>query len=319
MDQQAYWIWLSKTKTIEEHQKRMYITQKEQPSVIYKHYAEKSNPIALDYAKSVIQTNAIHGIKMITPDDERYSAGMSIVLYYIGKPFLGNTAAVVGTRKCTANGYYYTMEIVRKLIDQNVAINSGLAYGIDAIAHKTALSKGGITQAYLAHGLDQCYPKPHQQLLNRIIKTGCVYSTYEVGISAQKYRFLERNTLMASLSDEVIVVEAGESSGAFYTGREAFNLNKRVSTIKGPDDSNKCSGNNRLIEMGANQLHIALEGFDESDNEIVNFIKMQPSTIEALMTYTGLSTPTLESWLLEFEYRRWIVQKADGKWHYNGW
>jgi len=319
MDQQAYWIWLSKTKTIDENQKSRYITQKEQPSVIYKHYAGKSDDKALDYAKSVIKNNVTHGIKMITPDDERYSAGMPIVLYYLGNPFKGNTAAVVGTRKCTANGYYYTMEIVKKLIDQGIAINSGLAYGIDAIAHNTALSKGGITQAYLAHGLDLCYPKPHQQLLNRIIKTGCVYSAYEIGISAQKYRFLERNRLMASLSDEVIVVEAGESSGAFYTGNEALKLNKKVSTIKGPDNSDKCSGNNRLITMGAKQLHMALEGFDESDKGIVSYIKMRPRTIEALISYTGLSTPTLERWLLEFEYRRWIIQKSDGKWHYNGW
>lgn len=319
MDQHAYWIWLSKTKTIDENQKRRYITQKEQPFILYKHYAGKSDSIALEYAKSVIQNNLNHGIKMITPDDKRYFAGMPIVLYYIGKPFLGNTAAVVGTRKCTANGYYYTMEIVKQLTAEGIAINSGLAYGIDAIAHIAAITNRGITQAYLAHGLDQCYPKPHQQLLNRIIKTGCVFSAYEIGISAQKYRFLERNRLMASLSDEVIVVEADESSGAYYTGNQALKLNKKVSTIKGPEDSGKCSGNNRLITLGAKQLHIALEDFNDSDKGIVSFIKMRPRTIEALFSYTGLSTPTLERWLLEFEYRRWIIKKSDGKWHYNGW
>ncbi len=319
MDQQAYWIWLSKTKTIDENQKRRYITQKEHPAVIYKHYARKSDLTEFDYAKSIIQNNVIHGIKMITPDDELSSEEMPIVLYYIGKPYKGSTAAVVGTRKCTANGYYYTMEIVKVLIDQDVAINSGLAYGIDAIAHNTALSKGGITQAYLAHGLDQCYPKLHQQLLKKIIKVGCVYSAYEIGISAQKYRFLERNRLMASLSDEVFVVEAGESSGAYYTGCEALKLNKKVSTIMGPEDSDKCSGNNRLISLGANKLDLALEDFNESDNRIVNFMKIRPRTFEALISYTGLSTSTLEKVLLELEFRRWIIQKSDGRWHYNGW
>lgn len=170
------------------------------------------------------------------------------------------TIAIIGSRKPTVYGEEVTKRFATALAQRGVVVISGLAYGIDAIAHQAALDAGGTTIAILANGLHRIYPAAHTSLAQRIVVAGgALMSEQAPGVDAHKYHFLARNRLVSGLADAVLVTEATDRSGTFSTVAHALTQNKDVFAIPGPIDSLLSAGPNRLIQQGA---QVALEPED---------------------------------------------------------
>lgn len=183
-------------------------------------------------------------------------------LYYLGNPdCTGPSVAIVGTRRPTTYGIAVTTALAEGLAKRRVCIISGLALGIDALAHKGALNVGGRTVAVLANGLDTITPASHRQLALSILKqNGALLSEYEPGIPPLQFRFLERNRLVAGLADTLIVTEAGRRSGTMNTVMHALSQGKEVYAVPGNISSPMSAGCNTLIEQGATPL-VDIESF----------------------------------------------------------
>lgn len=155
--------------------------------------------------------------------------------------------AIVGARAATGYGEHVAMEISAGLVSRDVAVVSGGAYGIDGMAHRAALASGGVTVAALAGGIDRLYPAGHEALLHRVIDQGLVVSEVPCGTAPTRWRFLQRNRLIAALSRATVVVEAGFRSGALNTARHAASLALPVGAVPGPITSASSSGCHRLL------------------------------------------------------------------------
>jgi DNA processing protein len=165
------------------------------------------------------------------------------------------SVAIVGSRRPSAYGAHVALELAEKLSRRGIVIISGLAYGIDAIAHKGALNAGGTTIAVLAGGLHAVYPRGHEGLARRITDNGgALVSEYEHDALPMKHHFLERNRLVSGLADAVIVVEAGERSGTLSTVTHALEQGRDVFAVPGPITSPQSIGPNRLIQQGAHPV-----------------------------------------------------------------
>lgn len=163
--------------------------------------------------------------------------------------------AIVGTRKPTAYGRQVTAAIASRFAERGAVIISGLAHGVDGIAHEAALRAGGITIAVLPTGLDQIYPSAHRRLAEQIVTgSGALISEYAPGTPPLPYRFLERNRLVSGLADIVIVTEAGIRSGTMNTTMHALEQGKDVYAVPGPITSAMSAGCNALIAQGASPV-----------------------------------------------------------------
>lgn len=175
-------------------------------------------------------------------------------LYFIGNLPKNRvpTVAIVGTRKPTAYGKEVTHQLAYNLAKRDIIIVSGLALGIDGIAHRAALEAHGTTIAVLANGLDTIYPTTHKDLADKIVKNdGAVISEYEPGSKAMPYQFLERNRLVSGLADAVIITEAAAKSGTLNTAMHAIEQGKDVFVVPGNITSPMSSGCNALLKQGA--------------------------------------------------------------------
>ncbi len=171
--------------------------------------------------------------------------------------------AIVGSRKPTPYGIEVTHRLAYDLAKQGIVIVSGLAYGIDAVAHKAALEAGGVTIAVLASGLHRIYPTDHTGLAETIIKSGgAILSEKPLGENARNYDFLKRNRIVSGLVDAVIVTEATEKSGTLSTIGHALDQNKEIFAVPGPITSLLSAGPNKLIQQGA---HVVLQARDILD------------------------------------------------------
>lgn len=160
---------------------------------------------------------------------------------------LSRAIALVGARAATGYGEHVTMEASAGLVDRGYAIVSGAAYGIDGMAHRSALASDGQTIAFLAGGVDRLYPSGHEALLNRIIESGAVISELPPGSAPTRWRFLQRNRLIAAASRATIVLEAGWRSGSINTAGHANDLSRPVGAVPGPVTSPASAGCHRLI------------------------------------------------------------------------
>ncbi|HHM01905.1 MAG TPA: DNA-protecting protein DprA [Caldithrix abyssi] len=159
--------------------------------------------------------------------------------------------AVVGTRVPSAYGKHVTDSLTRELCRQGLVIASGFARGVDTIAHKAALSAGGHTLAVLGNGLDVIYPSENRVLLEPFARKGLRISEYPFGTKPDSGNFPKRNRIISGLSLGVLVVEAGEKSGALLTAMYALDQNREVFAVPGPISSPKSAGTNNLIKQGA--------------------------------------------------------------------
>lgn len=242
--------------------------------------------------------------------------------------------AVVGTRNHTLYGKQVCAEIVSGLAHQGVAIVSGLALGVDGVAHETALNNSGKTIAVLGSGVnkDSIYPAFHQRLAERIIESGsAVISEYPPGFTPTRYSFPARNRIIAGLTLGTLVIEAPTESGSLITAKCALDYNREVMAIPHPLSSIKGEGCNNLIKLGATLIRSAqdvLEALNlknaqqtiekqsltpSSPNEaaILKILSSEPLHIDFIIKQAGLDSQSVTSTLMLMEIKG-IVRNAGG-------
>lgn len=182
------------------------------------------------------------------------------ILYFFGKipEKRQPTVAIVGSRKPTSYGKEVTYQLAYDLAKKGIIIVSGLAFGVDAIAHRATLEAGGTTIGVLAGGLDDIYPASNRDLAKQIIdKGGAIISEYEPGVETREFRLLERNRIVSGLSDAVIVTEAAARSGTLSTVMHALEQGREVFVVPGNITSPLSVGCNNLIKQGAHPITCA--------------------------------------------------------------
>lgn len=201
-------------------------------------------------------------IHVITRNDTNYPRLLNEinqpppVLYVKGEILLEDewSVAIVGTRKLTHYGRQAAEEFSKILADHKITVVSGLARGVDAVAHRSALEAGGRTIAVLGSGVDRIYPAEHKNLAENISNRGAVISDYAPGTPPESSNFPPRNRIIAGLSRATIVIEAGEQSGALITAEFANDQGRDVYALPGSIYSFQSKGTNRLIQQGAKPL-----------------------------------------------------------------
>ncbi len=202
------------------------------------------------------------GIQILTWDDPDYPERLRqinqspFVVYLKGNLIEEDiwSVAVVGTRRFSPYGRQVAEKMVRTLAEQGITIVSGLARGIDGIAHQQALDAGGRTLAVLGSGLDQIYPPEHKGLAENISQQGGLISDYPPGTPPDGSNFPPRNRIISALSKAVLIIEAGQKSGALITANYAAEQGKEVFAVPGKITSPLSMGTNSLIKLGAHPL-----------------------------------------------------------------
>jgi DNA processing protein len=202
------------------------------------------------------------GIQVIIWNDEQYPVRLREidqappVLYVRGVLDLQDewAVAIVGTRRITAYGRQVAERIAVKLANSGITVVSGLALGVDTVAHHATLDAGGRTLAVLGCGVDRLYPPRNRQLAERILESGALLSDYAPGTPPEASNFPPRNRIISGLSLATVVVEASEKSGALITADFAVEQGREVFAVPGSVFSPQSRGPNRLIQNGAHPL-----------------------------------------------------------------
>lgn len=195
--------------------------------------------------------------------------------------------AIVGSRMATSYGEWATSEITALACAQGISIISGGAYGIDAIAHRAALVNCGNTVSVMAGGVDRLYPSGNAELLTRVIEHGAVISEQAPGSNPTKWRFLQRNRLIAALGDATVIIEAGKRSGAINTAHHAETLSRPIGVAPGPMNSPASIGCLNLIKEDPARILISAQDAvnlvtGESEPELFDDMPIGPLETRAL-------------------------------------
>ncbi|MGH7195357.1 MAG: DNA-processing protein DprA [Candidatus Saccharimonadales bacterium] len=182
--------------------------------------------------------------------------------------------AIVGSRKVSSYGRQVTAKIAGDLAAQGIVIISGLALGVDGLAHQAALDAGGQTIAVLPGGLDKIYPASHRQLARKILETGgALVSEYPAGTESFKQNFIARNRLVSGLSGGLLITEAALKSGSLHTARFALEQGHEVMAVPGNITSLTSVGANNLIKSGAHPI--------TSSEDVLNVLGLKPRVEKA--------------------------------------
>ena len=206
-----------------------------------------------------------HDLKLLLPSDPQWPSEFKdlgshspLLIWYRGNlehfNYLDRKVGVVGSRNASHYGQRVTTDVASMLVEENAAIISGGALGIDAVAHRTALKLKGLTIAFMAGSLDCLYPSANYELFDEIGHRGLLLSELAPGSRPTRWRFLQRNRLIAALSDATVVTEAGWRSGSINTVNHACELSRPVFAVPGPITSPASAGCNRLIRDGQANL-----------------------------------------------------------------
>ena len=172
------------------------------------------------------------------------------------------SVTIVGSRKVSAYGKAVTLGLAGELAKAGILIISGLALGVDSLAHKAALDAGGLTIAVLAAGVDRIYPASHYGLAMQILQQGgALVSEYEDGMPSMKHLFIARNRIASGLGDALLITEAAEKSGTLHTAAFALEQGKPVLAVPGNITSPTSAGTNNLIKVGATPVTCARDVF----------------------------------------------------------
>lgn len=214
-----------------------------------------------------------NGIKIITIFDENYPVllkqiyGAPLVIYYKGEitdEILSECFGVVGTRKPTGYGRVVTEKLTRELAEAGLTIISGLARGVDTIAHKATIDSGGKTLAVLGGGLFQIFPSENIRLAEEIISGyGAILTEFPPAYPHLAGNFPARNRIISGLSKGVLVTEAAEDSGSLITARLALEQGREVFAVPGPITSSMSEGTALLLKEGARLVSSAQDILDE--------------------------------------------------------
>ena len=311
-----------------------------------------------DYAKKMAEKMVDKGIFSVSfqdkeyPSDFSFFSGMPIILYGKGKYELvekskGGLICIVGTRRPSMYGLKVVKEAVEAFCRQDICIVSGLARGIDTMAHKTALSNKGNTIAVLAGGLDDVYPKENKGLFDRISVEGCVLSELPPGRRPLRQFFPARNRILSALSDLVLIAEAGAYSGTLHTASFAAAQGKDVFVTPGNIYAPQSVGCLSLLKDGAEMYtkptdmieRLADIGFYREMDKIkvnkkkedtpvslmekpvdkcdilIECIQIKDKSLDDLLEETGIPFQEMILLLAELEISRRILE-VDGKYTY---
>jgi len=277
-----------------------------------------------------------YGVKVFTWHDHDYPSRLKEIydyppLLYVRGSLLPEDEwclAVVGTRRATVYGRQVTEEIVADLARSKITIVSGLAKGIDSVAHHSALEAGGRSIAVFACGLDIVYPSENANLARSIIQQGAIISEYPLGTRPKADNFPRRNRIMSGLSLGVLVVEAGGTSGALITAHLALEQNREVFAIPGSVLSPASRGTNHLIQEGAKLIRDYTDILEElnltavvrqiemkevipaSDTEslLLKQLCAEPTHIDEVCRSSGLPMSTVSSTLAMMELKGLVKQ-----------
>lgn len=228
--------------------------------------------------------------------------------------------AVVGARASTGYGEHVAMDFAAGLTSRGYTVVSGGAYGIDGMAHRAVLACGGTTVAVLAGGIDQLYPAGHDELLRRIITSGAVVSEVSPGGAPTRWRFLQRNRLIAAMAGATVVIEAGYRSGSLNTATHARDLDRPIGVVPGPVTSGASAGCHRLLRTNpattlvtsvADVVELLTDetvggGFDSRDSDTVMRIldslsSTKPRTVADIAAKSGIEVTTVTATLGSLE------------------
>jgi len=301
---------------------------------------------ALDFARQEMEFIEKHGIKLFLKGDAAYPKRLAayldapIILYGKGNMNLNPkySVSIVGTRRYTEYGSQVTKKIVDDLAEyKGMQIVSGLANGIDTIAHNSALQRSLPTIGILGHGLKTIYPAVNRQLALKMLADGGVLTEYTTDIFADAHNFPKRNRIIAGMSDAVVVVEAYLKVGALITANVGMSYNKAVFAVPGKIGDKASEGCNNLLKdtrshivtsghdiamimkwtekptnSKSKQIKLLLD-LDQNEQLVVDALESgKECTIDELLSATKLNTGTISSLLLTMEFKG-IVDCLPGK------
>ena len=277
-----------------------------------------------------------HHVTVLTWEDDAYPSLLKQiyapppVLYVRGTLSIDDEWAVgvVGTRRATSYGKQVARMLGADLARSNVTVVSGLARGIDGIAHQAALDAGGRTIAVMACGLDQVYPPEHRKLAQAIVENGALVSDYPLGTRPEARNFPPRNRIISGLSLGVVVVEAGRRSGALITAEFALEQGREVFAVPGNIVSRTSVGSNRLIRDGARmvlgvqdileELNLTMiehqaeaRAFlpaDPTEARLLNLVSDDPTHVDELCRQSNLPIHEVSSTLAMMELKGMVRQ-----------
>jgi DNA processing protein len=276
------------------------------------------------------------GVTVLTWHDSDYPTllreidDLPPILYLKGQLDAAKAVTVVGTRKPTAYGREVAKQMAGELAEAGVTIVSGLARGIDGVAHRAALEAGGRTLAVLGCGVDVAYPPEHSGLMAQIVEQGAVISEYPLATKPEARHFPRRNRLLSGLSVATLVIEAGDGSGTLSTVKFALEQNREVLCISGSIYSPASTLTNRLIQEGAKPvldvrdvlekvdllpstqgqqqlLGLELDGPPDED-AIFEALAYEPQHVDDLSRATGLPVTSVTGALTVMELKGRVLQ-----------
>lgn len=353
IDENLYWIWLSQINGIGPVTSKKLLSKFKTPENIYKASKEdlkniegvgeviSSNIVSnkdLEGSKVIIENCYKKNIEIISmyndkfPENIKKHNNMPILIYYKGKINSSlNGVSIIGTRRCSDYGKKVTVEAAKFLVKNNIPVISGMAKGIDSYAHTTAIRENGYTVAVLGCGLDICYPREHSLLMDMIIEDGLVISEYPPGTAPINHNFPKRNRLISAISEKILIVEAGEKSGALITAKYAKEQSKEILVVPNNIYSMESKGSNKLILDGEKvylskkQLliksicHIEKENIDSEikytksskiEKKILNLLASNPMTLENLISVINLNSDELINNVMILELKGKVSKKG---------
>ena len=277
------------------------------------------------------------GVRALTWHDDEYPAQLKEIydlpplLYLRGTllPEDARSVAVVGTRNPSHYGRQVAEQMVYDIARAGVTIVSGLARGIDGIAHRVTLDAGQRTIAVLGSGLDNIYPREHTNLSEQVVDNGALLSEYPLGTKPDPRNFPRRNRIMSGMTLGTLVIEAGSKSGALITAQQALEENREVFAVPGSVFSKNSEGTNRLIRKGEAKLVTSYEDvleelnltaverqiemaalFPEDDDEadLLRYITFDPVHVDEVCRSTGRTAPDVSSTLAMMELKGLVKQ-----------
>jgi len=260
------------------------------------------------------------------------------VLYYQGKSLdrFQVPLAVVGTRLPTNYGKIVTGALCDRLASMGVCIVSGMARGIDTLAHRAALQAGGETIAVMGCGLSHTYPPENRQLRDKIIERGAVVSEFPVTTRPERYNFPARNRVISGLSHGTLIIEAGEKSGSLITAQFALEQGREVFAVPGNINSSKSRETNRLIKTGAKLVDspediveelstsvrqllvkksadiVEIGELSTLERQIIDLLINEEIHIDRIIANSRLSAAEVSATLVQLELRG-LVRQLEGK------
>ena len=295
-----------------------------------------------DSLKRVLHDIDVKEIKVVTFLDEEYPSHLihindkPNVIYMKGHIYKSDdmSISIVGSRKSTSYGRWATEKICKELVEIGITIVSGLASGVDTIAHRTALENDGRTIAVLGTGIDRIYPSKNKGLYKDVTESGAVITEFPLDTEPFAYNFPQRNRIISGISLGTVIIEAQEKSGSLITASHASNQGKDVFAVPGNINSLFSRGTNKLIKDGARPLleiddileeiyefrelknkmtvkaKVNPDDFSQTEIKVINCIEKQPIHCDEISYKTGINISELNSILTILELKGIIKETS---------